>query len=80
MLGGPSTGLYRQILERLPQVHLIASGGVGSTDDLDQLQRSGVPSVIVGKAIYEGRIALDVLARYQTRAEASGEVSCKNGK
>lgn len=80
MLGGPSTGLYREILKRLPQVHLIASGGVSSTDDLDQLQRLGVPSVIVGKAIYEGRIALDVLARYQTRAEASGEVSCKNGK
>ena len=80
MLGGPSTGLYRELLKRLPQVHLIASGGVSSTDDLDQLQRLGVPSVIVGKAIYEGRIALDVLARYQTRAEASGEVSCENGK
>ena len=65
MLQGPSLALYRQIMERLPGIHLIASGGVGGTRDMEDLAAAGVPSVIVGKAIYEGRISLGELVRYQ---------------
>ena len=66
MLQGPSLDLYRSLQQGLPQVHLIASGGVGSLQDVEALSRMGVPSVIVGKAIYEGRIPLDALLRYRS--------------
>ena len=43
---------------------MIASGGVGSVDDLYALERVGVPAVIVGKALYEGRIMLSDLEQF----------------
>jgi phosphoribosylformimino-5-aminoimidazole carboxamide ribotide isomerase len=61
MLQGPSTALYREILQQHPQLHLIASGGVGSMDDIRALEAAGVPAVIFGKALYEGRITLKEL-------------------
>ncbi|MDR0844038.1 MAG: 1-(5-phosphoribosyl)-5-[(5-phosphoribosylamino)methylideneamino]imidazole-4-carboxamide isomerase [Tannerella sp.] len=64
MLQGPSTALYREIREALPDVHLIASGGVSSVSDIEQLEEAGIPSVIFGKAIYEGRIRLKDLIRF----------------
>jgi phosphoribosylformimino-5-aminoimidazole carboxamide ribotide isomerase len=57
-LEGPSMELYRQIMSRFPGVKLIASGGVGSMQDLVKLQQLGVYGVVVGKAIYEGAIEL----------------------
>lgn len=67
MLQGPSLDLYRHILERLPGIRLIASGGVSGEQDMEELDRLGVPEVIVGKAIYEGRITLDRLVQYQNK-------------
>lgn len=61
MLTGPNIELYKKILLSFPQLHLIASGGVGSLDDLHELKQIGADGVIVGKAIYEGRISLDDL-------------------
>ena len=58
MLSGPSVGLYRSLLESNPACRLIASGGVSSIGDLWALDEAGVPAVVVGKAIYEGRIDL----------------------
>lgn len=58
MLQGPATELYRTILERYPSLGLIASGGVGSVEDIRSLETIGMPAVIVGKALYEGRITL----------------------
>ena len=58
MLEGPAIGLYREIREALPEIYLIASGGVSSIDDIKQLDSAGIPAVIFGKAIYEGRIRL----------------------
>lgn len=58
MLSGPSVGLYRSLLEANPACRLIASGGVSSIGDLWALDEAGVPAVVVGKAIYEGRIDL----------------------
>jgi phosphoribosylformimino-5-aminoimidazole carboxamide ribotide isomerase len=61
MLQGPSTGLYREILETVP-VQLIASGGITSLQDLHILQQAGCYAAIIGKAIYEGSISLQQLS------------------
>ena len=61
MLTGPNIELYKKILLSFPQLHLIASGGVGSLEDLHELKLIGADGVIVGKAIYEGRISLQDL-------------------
>ena len=58
-LAGPAIDLYRSIMERYPQCRLIASGGVGSTEDILALDEAGIPSVVFGKAYYEGRINLN---------------------
>ena len=63
MLQGTSVELYRQIMARFPDLHLIASGGVSSEADICKLEQSGIPAVVFGKAIYEGRISLSDLAR-----------------
>jgi phosphoribosylformimino-5-aminoimidazole carboxamide ribotide isomerase len=56
MLQGANVALYRKILDRFPTLHLIASGGVSGTSDIEDLRQAGVPAVIVGKAFYEGKI------------------------
>lgn len=58
MLEGPSIELYKEILEKHPTLYLIASGGVSSIDDIHKLHEAGVPAVIFGKALYEGRFTL----------------------
>lgn len=64
MLEGPSLSLYKEILEKHPALYLIASGGVSCIDDIEVLQEAGVPAVIFGKALYEGRIQLKDLYRF----------------
>ena len=64
MLQGPALDLYKEIRERHSGLHLIASGGVSSMDDIHALDAAGVPSVIFGKALYEGCITLEELATY----------------
>ena len=66
MLTGPSIGLYQEILAQIPGIYLIACGGVGSLQDLLDLEKIGVPSVIVGKAIYEGKITLEEIGKINT--------------
>lgn len=61
MLQGPSTTLYSEVMAAFPTLHLIASGGVSSTDDLRRLSAAGIPAAVFGKAIYEGRIDLKKL-------------------
>ena len=61
MLEGPSFELYQSILEKLPDLKLIASGGVSSIEDLVKLKEHGLEGAIVGKAIYEGFIRLEEL-------------------
>jgi len=58
MLSGPSFELYAEILKTLPEVEIIASGGIATMNDILKLNEMGVPGVIVGKAIYENRITL----------------------
>jgi phosphoribosylformimino-5-aminoimidazole carboxamide ribotide isomerase len=57
-LQGPSTTLYKNIVKKFPDLHFIASGGVSSIDDVYTLEEIGCRGVIIGKAIYEGRIKL----------------------
>lgn len=60
-LQGPAIELYRQIMDAYPTLHLIASGGVGSTNDIRNLNESGIPAVVFGKAFYEGKINIEEL-------------------
>lgn len=62
-LEGPSIELYKNILTKFPSLHFIASGGVSSIKDLENLKKIGCAGVIVGKAIYEGRITVDELLK-----------------
>ncbi len=62
-LAGPAIGLYQQVMEAYPDLHLIASGGVSSIDDIKTLDAAGIPAVVFGKAIYEGRIDLNALIK-----------------
>lgn len=64
MLQGPSISLYKEMLETYPDLYLIASGGVGSTEDIRQLEATGIPAVIFGKALYEGRITFKELEAF----------------
>ncbi len=63
MLQGPSIALYQEILSHDSELYLIASGGVSGMDDIYRLQENGVPAVIFGKALYEGRITLKDLEK-----------------
>ena len=63
-LEGPSIELYQKIIEQFPALHLIASGGVSSLDDLIELEEIGCSAAIVGKAIYENKITISELANF----------------
>lgn len=60
-MSGPSTDLYREVMEAFPGIHLIASGGVGRNEDIIELDEAGIPAVVFGKAWYEGKINLEEL-------------------
>src|SRR6476661_2454932 len=64
LLQGPSLATYRELLAAFPQARFIASGGVASIADLVALAEAGMHGVIIGKALYEGRIALEDLRRF----------------
>ena len=64
MLSGPNFDLYASLLETFPHLHLIASGGVSTIEDLERLAEGELEGAIVGKAIYEGKISLEELARF----------------
>ncbi|MGL5957829.1 MAG: 1-(5-phosphoribosyl)-5-[(5-phosphoribosylamino)methylideneamino]imidazole-4-carboxamide isomerase [Phocaeicola sp.] len=62
MLQGPSIELYKEVMKEFPYMHLIASGGVSGIQDLIDLEKAGIPAVVFGKAIYEGKITMKELA------------------
>jgi len=64
MLSGPSIELYKNIINKFPELYFIASGGVSSLNDLEQLRDIGCKGAIVGKAIYEGKIRLHELTKF----------------
>ena len=60
-LQGPATGLYVEIMKAYPELHLIASGGVASNKDIEDLDAKGIPAVVFDKAYYEGKIKVEGL-------------------
>ncbi len=64
MLEGPSVVLYQKIMTRFPGIKLIASGGVTTMEDLYRLRDAGLFGAIIGKAIYEGKVTLDQLSKF----------------
>ena len=73
-LAGPAIELYQSIMKRYPECHLIASGGVGSTEDILALEAAGIPAVVFGKAFYEGWIDLKLLINKIVNGKSS---NCK---
>lgn len=64
LLQGPATDLYKKILNEHPSIDLIASGGITSLDDLENLREAGCTGAIIGKAIYENKISLTDLKKF----------------
>lgn len=64
LLQGSSNELYKKILDHVEDISLIASGGVSSMADLETLKEVGCSGAIVGKAIYENRISLEDLKKF----------------
>ena len=62
-LSGPATDLYKQIMSEYPSLHLIASGGISSNEDIEELNCNNIPAVVFGKAFYEGRIDINKLLK-----------------
>ena len=67
LLQGPSFELYKNLREAAPDLHVIASGGVSSMADIEKLAEQNLFGVIVGKAIYEGRVTLAELSAFQNQ-------------
>ncbi|HMH31914.1 MAG TPA: 1-(5-phosphoribosyl)-5-[(5-phosphoribosylamino)methylideneamino]imidazole-4-carboxamide isomerase [Puia sp.] len=66
LLEGPAIDLYKNIVAKYPALHLIASGGVRSMNDVYALLETGCKGVIIGKAIYEGKLSLEDLRHAMT--------------
>ena len=64
MLQGPSFEVYKEIINEVKNVKLIASGGISTFDELPRLAENGCEGVIIGKAIYEKKISLKQLEQY----------------
>jgi phosphoribosylformimino-5-aminoimidazole carboxamide ribotide isomerase len=70
ILQGTANELYAEILAKLPNLKLIASGGVSKIEDVHELDKIGCSGVIIGKAIYEGRIKLKNIHKLELRLQA----------
>lgn len=64
LLQGPALGIYQQLVQQFPEARFVASGGVTTIADLEALAEAGLHGAIIGKALYEGTIALSDLARF----------------
>ncbi len=64
LLKGPSFNLYKKIKKQIPQIELIASGGISSINDIEKLNEMNIDGVIIGKALHEGKIKLNELKRF----------------
>ncbi len=64
LLEGPSVDLYKKIINEHPSIDLIASGGVSTIKDLEELREVGCSGAIIGKAIYEHKISLTDLKKF----------------
>lgn len=58
---GPSLDLYKILVQKFPDQHWIASGGVESLSDLSELRKAGCYGCVIGKALLDGKITLNEL-------------------
>ncbi|GGC52708.1 1-(5-phosphoribosyl)-5-[(5-phosphoribosylamino) methylideneamino] imidazole-4-carboxamide isomerase [Pedobacter quisquiliarum] len=70
-LGGAAVDLYRKLLDHSPFIKLIASGGISSMADIEELAKYNIRSCVVGKAIYENRITIDEIKQWNLKALSS---------
>lgn len=70
-LGGAAIDLYKKLLEHSPFIKLIASGGVSSMEDIEELDQLDIRSVVVGKAIYENRITIEQIKEWNLKQMTS---------
>ena len=63
LLAGTNSSLYENLIACFPTTKFIASGGVGSVQDIETLKPLALEGVIVGKAIYENKISTSELKR-----------------
>jgi len=70
-LGGAAVDLYRKLLDHSPFIKLIASGGISSMADIEELAKYSIRSCVVGKAIYENRITIDEIKQWNLKALSS---------
>ncbi|WP_343535351.1 1-(5-phosphoribosyl)-5-[(5-phosphoribosylamino)methylideneamino]imidazole-4-carboxamide isomerase [Pedobacter sp.] len=70
-LGGTAVELYKKLLDHSPMIKLIASGGVSSMDDIEELAQLPIRSVVVGKAIYENRISIEEVKNWNLQQLSS---------
>lgn len=70
MLQGSSQELYADILNRFPRIKLVASGGVTTIEEVRALSDMKVDGIIIGKALYEGRIKIEEALKYENRSHA----------
>lgn len=61
MLAGPSFDLYERLQNKYTDIDITVSGGISCAGDIERLIRQGARSVVVGKAIYEGKVTLKEL-------------------
>lgn len=71
MMAGPAVNQYKTIKKELPDLNLIASGGVRNMEDVERVAEIGCTGVIIGKAIYEGRITLKEISEYVGKTNSS---------
>ncbi len=64
LLAGPSLSLYKKLINEHPSIDLIASGGISSIKDIEELREAGCKGTIIGKAIYENKISLTELKKF----------------
>ena len=64
MLEGPSTELYRVLKQEMEGLYLVASGGISRMEDVEELEEADIDGVIIGKAIYEGKLTLKTLESF----------------
>lgn len=64
MLQGPATLYYQDLCEAYPDLSIIASGGVTTSQDIRDLGATGVKEIVVGKALYSGSLDLSEVKEF----------------
>ena len=70
-LEGAAIDLYKKLLDHSPMIKLIASGGVSAMEDVYELAKYPIRSVVVGKAIYENRISIEEIKEWNLKMLSS---------